>query len=372
MKPANGGRDGRPRESGPSLRKVPEGTDAFALPLEAIGEEGLPELRGVLREILGGRASRDSGLVLHKLKRRVHRLVLEGEGAPRSLILKRMDAAAARRNELVARRWLPAMGIADGCAPLLGVAAERTGRRVWHVYEDLGEGRLEPGDRDPRRLEAIVELIARLHVRSSEHPLLAECRLHGGDLGIHYFTSNLRDALRALEAIRPPSVEMSPDQRDLRDRLLGRLRALSDELPERVQVMVEAGGPEMLLHGDLWTINTFTLPSPEGLRACLIDWDHAGVGRFGYDLSTFLDRFPTDARPGLLDLYRRAVEKVGGRLPDVRALNLLFDTAERARYANRAIWPAVALLHGDGARWGFGELAEVDGWFEALKPALPG
>lgn len=332
---------------------------------------GWTPLRRMLREILGRRAADDATLSLHRLKRRVHRLVLRDGDREESLILKQMDAAAGRRNELVARRWLPALNLGEHSPALLGVAADRAGCHAWHAYQDLGDGRLEAGERDLRRLEAVVELIARLHVRSAEHPLLAECRMHGGDLGIHYFTSNLRDALRALEALRPPSIDLSPDQRDLRDRLLGRLRALSEELPERVQVMVEAGGPEMLLHGDLWTINTFTLPGPDGLRACLIDWDHAGVGRFAYDLSTFLLRFPADMRPGLLDLYRKAVERAGLRLPGVRALNLLFDTAERARYANRAIWPALALLRGDGAHWGFEELAEVDQWFEALGPVLP-
>jgi phosphotransferase family enzyme len=366
-----GRRRGLPPETGASLRGATDGTDLLALPIDGTGQEGTRELREVLREILGDRLSADATVVLHRLKERVFRLLVDSGGRSRSLVLKRLDPAAARRNELVTRRWLPALGLGEGCPALLGVAAARAGRYVWHVYEDLGEGRLEPGDRDPRRLEAVVELIARLHVRSAEHPLLAECRMHGGDLGIHYFTSNLRDALRALEALRPPAIEMSPDQRNLRDRLLGRLGALSDELPERVQTMGEAGGPEMLLHGDLWTINTFTSPSPDGMRAFLIDWDHAGVGRFGYDLSTFLLRFPSGARSGILELYRRAVERTGRRLPDRGVLNLLFDTAERARYANRAIWPAVALLHGDGADWGFEELAEVDGWFEALKPTLP-
>jgi len=361
----------RARELRAAPRAATDGMDGLARGLGEIGPHGLTELRGVLREILGGSARADSPLVLHRLKRRVHRLVVEAGDGVQSLILKRMDAAAARRNELVARRWLPAMGLLDGCAPLLGVAADRAGRHVWHVYEDLGEWRLDAKDRDPRRLEAAVELIARLHLRSAGHPLLSECRQYGGDLGIYYFTSNVRDALRVLEALRPPAVEMSPQQRDLRDRLLRRLRALVEELPMRVRVMEEAGGPEMLLHGDLWTINVFVLPTPEGVRACLIDWDHAGVGLFGYDLSTFLYRFPAGERPWILDRYRGAVEQAGWRLPDGQVLNLLFDTAERARYANRAIWPAVALLRGERAEWGFEELAEVDGWFEALEPALP-
>ena len=49
---------------------------------------------------------------------------------------------------------------------------------------------------------------------------------------------------------------------------------------------------------------------------------------------------------------------------------MLFETAELARYANRVIWPALAIAR-DGAAWGFPELAEVESWFEALGPVLP-
>jgi hypothetical protein len=51
-------------------------------------------------------------------------------------------------------------------------------------------------------------------------------------------------------------------------------------------------------------------------------------------------------------------------------LNLLFESAECARYASRAVWPAIALLR-DGAAWGIEELAQVEGWFAALAPVLP-
>ena len=60
----------------------------------------------------------------------------------------------------------------------------------------------------------------------------------------------------------------------------------------------------------------------------------------------------------------------GWRLPPRRELNLLFETAELGRYANRLIWPALALVR-ERADWGFDELAAVEGWFEALRPVLP-
>ena len=98
---------------------------------------------------------------------------------------------------------------------------------------------------------------------------------------------------------------------------------------------------------------------------CLVDWDRMGVGPFSYDLSTLLLRFPPEQRPGILETYRDAAARVGWQLGPLVDLELLFDTAERARYANRVIWPAVALLQ-ERAAWGFPELAEVERWFEAL------
>ena len=103
-------------------------------------------------------------------------------------------------------------------------------------------------------------------------------------------------------------------------------------------------------------------------RARLVDWDRLGVGPFSYDLSTFLFRFPPDQRAGILEQYRRAVQRAGGRLAPTQQLQLLFDTAERARYANRIIWPALALVR-ERAAWGFPELAEVERWFRALDRA---
>jgi len=68
-------------------------------------------------------------------------------------------------------------------------------------------------------------------------------------------------------------------------------------------------------------------------------------------------------------LYREAVSWAGWRLPAARELNLLFETAEYARFASRVIWPAIAIAR-DGAGWGFDALAEVEQWFEEMQPVL--
>src|SRR5439155_1285821 len=87
-----------------------------------------------------------------------------------------------------------------------------------------------------------------------------------------------------------------PEQAGVTERLLERLVGLRADAARRAQVFEQAGGPDTLLHGDLWTINAFVAPTAGGLRAQLVDWDRVGVGPFSYDLSAFLLRFPPEAR----------------------------------------------------------------------------
>src|SRR6266511_2158443 len=241
--------------------------------LEGSGLPGLTELRELLQELIGGRngAGRFIGQdPLQPRGQRVFRLRFGINGETRSVVIKRLKPEIARRNELVAKRWLPAIGLSETGPPLLGSVAARSGGCVWHVYEDLGQGELDPREPDRERVRAAVELIAQIHTRFAGQALLGEVRLHGGDLGIHFYESNVRDAIYALEAWRPDA-----PQKGLRDRLLERLYNLRDHLPRRAHAMVTWGGPETLLHGDLWAINVFVIPTAGGLRARLIAWDHA-------------------------------------------------------------------------------------------------
>jgi aminoglycoside/choline kinase family phosphotransferase len=327
------------------------------------------ELHGLLQELLSGQEATGRLLeqqTLQPRERRVFRLRFAINGQTRSLVVKRLKPETARRNELVARRWLPAIGLNNGGPPVLGSVAERSGRCVWHVYDDLGQYELDPQQPDRECVRASVELITRIHTGFARHALLGEVRLRGGDFGIHFFESNVRDAVHSLAAWQPPA-----PHRGLRDRLLGRLDRLCEELPQRAQAQAAWEGPETLLHGDLWATNVFVIPTANGLHPRLIDWDHAGVGPASYDLSTFLLRFAAPYRQWVLDLYREAVAGAGWRLPGERVLNLLFETHEYARFANRIIWPAIALVT-EGAAWGAEELAEVERWFEQFEFVLPG
>lgn len=337
--------------------------------LDGTAQPGLDELRSLLEELLGGPAAEGNflgHLVLQPRSMRVFRVRFDVGGEIRSLIIKRLRPAIAQRNELVAKRWLPAVALDDLAPSLAGSVADKSGACVWHVYEDLGPHELDPHHCSCEGVRAAIEQIAQMHTRFARHALLGEVRLHGGDLGMHFFRSNVQDAIYALEAWQRPSQYPS-----LRERLRQRLYTLRDQVPEREQALKEWGGAETLLHGDLWAINVFLIPAADRLHARLIDWDHAAVGPFSYDLSTFLLRFPAPRRQSILEYYREQVERTSGwRLPGPAELNFVFETAEYARFANRIIWPAIALVM-DNADWGLEVLAEIDQWFEQFEPVLP-
>ena len=334
---------------------------------------GVPELSALLSDLLGGNKDGVSRIQCERLPSRhgrVFRLRSAASSPFRTLIAKRLEPDIARKVELLVKQWLPRAGLADGGPNLLGVAAARGGECTWHVYEDLGDCSLDPGATDRGRVAAAVSLIAAVHARFAASPLVAEWRLHGGDLGIHFFTSNVRDAIRALESLRPPGVEPSRDGCDLRDGLLERMRALHRSVRWRTEALADLAGPETLLHGDLWPTNTFVLPAGPGRHARLIDWDHAGAGPFSYDLSTFLMRFPANDRRWILEVYGAERNAAGWPLPSAEDCNVLFETAEYSRLANLIIWPALALWK-ERAEWGFEMLEDINGWFEEYEPVIP-
>ena len=344
--------------------------DGLESALRDYAEPGLTELRGALLEVLNGSRVRrwlasEQCLKEHK----VYRLGFEVDGGARAFVVKRMNLPRSVRNQLVATRWLPAGDLAGAGPVLLGVAAEQSAECVWQVYEDFGDRTLDTVNPDWSRVEAAIDLIAELHVRFAEHPLLPECRMFGKDMGMTYYLTNIRDAIRGLESLQPPSVHVGSSGAALRDRLLRRLYKLLDEGPDRAQVVTELGGPETLLHGDLWPKNILAVPTPGGLRTRLIDWDATGVGPLTYDLSTFLYRFPTHHRPRILDRYQQAVAPLGWYAPATRDLSLLLETAELSRIANCLIWPCIEAVQAQ-AEWAFDMLAEIETWFESVEPAL--
>jgi thiamine kinase-like enzyme len=335
--------------------------------LEEWREPGAAELCERLEEMVRDTESSEQTIRLERLKRAVYRLRI-GSGPGRTLVLKRHKPAIAQTDRLLAERWLPALGLGDRCPRLLAAAAEREGCSVWHMYEDLGDESLA-AERLPWRLAAAVDFIAELHTRAAGHTVLPEVRWRARDHGVHFFASNLHDAIAALETLASPDRQVPHELIVARTRLLHRLSALLEDFPRRTRIVDEVGGPTTLLHGDLWPKNVFVTIASDRPQTRLIDWDHVGVGSFSYDVSTFLYQSSPEERPEVLRRYREAVERAGWRLPENRELNLLFHTAESARYVQRILWAAMALVN-DGAEWGMRELVDYERWFEALRPPL--
>jgi hypothetical protein len=325
-------------------------------------------LDGLLREAFPGRSVR----LLHSepIKASVQRLRVELDGAERSLVVKRGDALVARRNWLVSRRWLPAVGLEDQGPSLLAVVGETACEGAWLVYEDLGGRPLSSERPVEGEVEAAVDAIARVHTAFAEHRLLRECRHWGGDRGIRFYSANLYDAdiaLRSLDLDR-----LGGDAPAACDALLQRIARLMEQESERAQALAVSGGPETLLHGDLWPTNALIAPNGDAaVHVRLIDWDEAAVGPIGFDLSTFLLRFEPTERRSILEAYRHAVDGLAGwDLPGERDLNTIFETAAYARLASLLVWSVAAAEEGE-SDWLPERLAATVEWLDGVPPVIP-
>jgi thiamine kinase-like enzyme len=337
-------------------------SSALSTLLAGSGEPGLAALRSAVERALGPVTAVTAE---RKLKQRVHRVaVVTGDGE-RSIVVKRFDAPVAYGTRLLAERWLPAVGLGDCGPPLLATGADPEGRWVWQVQEDLGEQTVCDRQHDARAVSAVAELAATLHARFVRHPMLPECRLWLGERGATYLESSARDASVAVAELLSAGA-VPTDREELAERLAARLHALDREVPDRANALTRWGGPETLVHGDLWTTNAFV--AADG-RARLIDWDRAGVGPGAYDVSALLYRFAAGERPAVLAAYRAALDRLGVELPGDDAFAAACESAEYARICVRVVWPAAALRTG-ADDWAWTELETVDSWFGELEPVL--
>jgi hypothetical protein len=338
---------------------------------------GAEALAAALEPLLGAVAPRlAAGETLWRS--RVHRLHFGASGAPsRAFVVKRLPLDRSQREQRAVRRWLPAIGLSGHGPPLVALAPTPDGSGVWHVYEDLGDGTLaqhvrEAGDTLRPRIRAAVALAAGVHVRFAAHPLLAEGRLHGIDLGASFFGDTVGDAARAVAALRRRSA-LPPEERPLLDRLLGRLRGLAASAPARARDHALLAWPETLLHGDLWLTNFLWERNAPAEAVRLIDWDHAGVGAALYDLSTLLRQFPVAERTWILDAYREAITAAGWPWPAPDVLERTAEACELGRFASTLLWRTLFALEqpAEPPAWLWEELREVERWFVERGPLLP-
>src|SRR2546428_6569966 len=129
--------------------------------VSATAEPGAAELSRAVAEALLDSAAGDEGPAeLERVKSHVYRVRIGSNGRARSVVLKRFDPWLARRNELVARRWLPAIGLGDRCPHLLATAADRRGAWAWRVSGEPGAGAGGARDPDPAPVTGGVDPIA--------------------------------------------------------------------------------------------------------------------------------------------------------------------------------------------------------------------
>lgn len=354
------------------------------------GNSDLLELRILIHQVLGGDSAKCRLINEQQLQKSyVFRLTWEINSAIRTIVAKRFHSDRSYVERLALKRWLVITNLSHLAPTLLGVAPERAGEYVWHVYEDLGNssldqeetacgtqaakdrGFLSPLQASPGRdrIEVIIRLVCALHEKLQGHALLGECRHQSTDLGSHFLYASVSDAICALEFLDPANIALSQKQTEVRENLLDRLYKLRVQLPWRSSFLEKKGGPHTLLHGDLSVKNTFTAYTEHGLTGWLIDWDHVGVGPVSYDLSTFLMQIPINERLWTLDLYQQVRKEGNTCWPTYEEWNLLFETNEYARLANSVIWPAITAAESQ-SEWAFNELAKIDGWFKDIKPVL--
>jgi len=339
-------------------------SDALDAIASGAGHDSVAELRRRLVSLCDMHTDLMPDFECFKLASSVHRVALGIDGHSKTYVIKRLESAIGVRDALAARKWLPAVGL-DGRGPPLLDSCAADDYHVWHIYDDLGDTALDERTATANELEAAIRLIAGLHSRFAAHPLLAECRLSGLDLGIQFFATSVCDAIRALEALNGATLAKHEGGLNVRDGLLERLHTVQRQQSDRIRQLAESGGVETLLHGDLWPMNVLVTSRRSELFAQLIDWDHAGVGQPAYDLSNFLGRVRKEHRRWLLEVYGTEIESVW-RLPDTTVLSEIFDTCQQARLANRVIWPALEMLRTD-TQWALDELRRVDSWFDLIE-----
>jgi len=297
----------------------------------------------------------------HALSAGVYRLGLT-EGHPDAVVVKRLDPAAAHRCRLLTRYWLPSAGLAHACPSMLAILGD--GQQAWTVHTWLPG---QPLDTclDTERVQQLAVLVAAVHVRLAAYPLIAQLRHHCRYLGAGVLTGHFEDAWQALRTIeRELPAQRRAGTSGVVAGLLERVHNCLRLAPGMRALLHEVGGPDTLLHADLWPKNV--VAGTGWLR--LVDWDRMGVGPALYDLSTLLFRLPAGYRRAAQERYLADLCAAGWPRPTGGEVAGLSRVMERARLASLVSWRAQELLQapGEGARWAGEQLRLIRQWWDEV------
>jgi hypothetical protein len=289
----------------------------------------------------------------------LYRLTLVG-ATPASVVAKRLDPSDAHRCRLLAHDWLPAVGLADACPPLLAVIGGP--EQTWTVHTWLDGDPLHPYS---DRVGEWVDLVATIHTRFAGHPIITEVRHHCRHLGADNLVGLLRDALRALMAVQRHPEQQVSDLVPVVSGLVERVRAAEQQTDHMRTLLHRIGGPDTLLHADLWPQNA--VATADGLR--LVDWDRMAIGPAIYDLSTLLLQLPPDRRQAAVDHYLNRVVAAGWPHLTTDEIVQLSTMVERARLSTLISWRVLDLQRLPGeAAWAGEQLRAIGQWWDGIDP----
>lgn len=191
-----------------------------------------------------------------------------------SVIAKLCDSEKAEMEAIAQRGILPALGLA--ALEIFGRVPDGDGRE-WLFLEYAGDTYLRPEQIGDAGLAA--RWLAVLHAGGADHPALARFPERG--LGHHL--GELVESVAAIEAARANPV-LSPQDRDLLERVLARLRGLAARWGEVESSCAPL--PHGLVHGDFVPKNVRVGRRRGRAVLFVFDWETAGRGLPASDLAS--------------------------------------------------------------------------------------
>jgi ATP-binding cassette subfamily B protein len=215
----------------------------------------------------------------------VYRLVGAGpRGA--DVIAKRTYRARVELEHSLYAELLPRLSVAT--VRCYGVAQDDDEARAWLFLEDAGEIAYSPQQPEHRRLAA--RWLAAMHVAAASRP--APTTLPMRDVAYH---RELLESSRSTIADGLGNPAFTPEHLTSLRALLHRSEMLLDRWPDVERLC--KGIPATLVHGDFVPKNVRVREGPNGRALVPFDWECAGWGPPGIDLSSIdIDEYAQEVR----------------------------------------------------------------------------